>query len=207
MIRMVLKRFEKDSVYVIVTLLIAIFASCDNRHSMNKGFTLEEFAIDNNGFDSVIKSVLENKTKAFPGIESDTEKALSLNLQSKDSVILFVFSFSSQRELIYSIYRNNYRVVGYAKYKKRDVILLSDINHISDFGTLFAEFMHPTGNKKSFEYMLFPDNLYSGKENGTWPYYEMKYNPIYLIYKYKEGNILPPILTTNPSLELYSKNK
>ena len=67
--------------------------------------------------------------------------------------------------------------------------------------------MHLTGNKKSFEYMLFPDNLYSGKENGTWPYYEMKYDPIYLIYKYKEGNILPPILTTNPSLELDSKNK
>jgi len=206
-IKMVLKRFEKDSIHMVVTLLIAIFASCDNRHSMNNGVTLEEFAIDNIGLDCVIQSVFENKTKAFPCIESDTEKVLSLNLQSKDSVILFVFSFSSQRELIYSIYRNNYRVVGYAKYKKRDVILLSDINHISDFGTLFAEFMHLTGNKKSFEYMLFPDNLYSGKENGTWPYYEMKYDPIYLIYKYKEGNILPPILTTNPSLELDSKNK
>lgn len=192
---------------MIVTLLIAIFASCDNRHGMNKGFTLEEFAIDNIGLDSVIQSVLENKTKAFPSIESDTEKVLSLNLQSKDSIILFIFSFSSQKELIYSIYRNNYRIVGYAKYKKRDVILLSDINHISDFGNLFAEFMHPTGNKKSFEYMVFPDNLYSGKENGTWPDYEMMYDHIYLVYKYKEENILPPILTTNPSLELNSKNK
>lgn len=92
-IKMVLKRFEKDSIHMVVTLLIAIFASCDNRHSMNNGVTLEEFAIDNIGLDCVIQSVFENKTKAFPCIESDTEKVLSLNLQSKDSVILFVFFF------------------------------------------------------------------------------------------------------------------
>lgn len=197
MIKMVLKKFEKGSINMIFIFLIAVFAGCGNKQAVHKGFVLEEFVIDNVGLDSIVQSVLENDQKTFPCIESDTQKVLALNLQSNDSAILFTFSFFPQKELVYSIYRNNYRIVGYAEYNKHDVILLSDINHISDFGTLFAEFIHPTGNKKKFDYMIFPDNFYSGKENGTWPNYEMIYDSIFLVYKYQDRKFFSPILTTN----------
>ena len=197
MIKMVLKKFGKDRAYMIVILFAAIFASCGGKHDVNKGFALDEFAIDNYRLDSIILSIFDNSTGSFPGIECHAEKVLSLNFQSKDSAILFVFSFSPKNELVNSIYRNNYRIVGYAEYDKHDVILLSDINHISDFGTLFAEFIHPTGNKKTFDYMVYPNNIYSGGRNGAWPSYEMIYDPIFLVYKCKGGKFLSPVLTTN----------
>lgn len=197
MIKTVLKKFGKDRAYMIVILFTTIFASCGGKHDVNKGFALEEFAIDNARLDSVIQSVFDNSTGSFPDIDSNTEKVLSLNFQSKDSAIVFAFSFSPKDELVNSIYRNNYRIVGYAEYGNHDVILLSDISHISDFGTLSAEFIHPTGNKKTFDYMVYPDNLYSCNGNGAWPSYEMIHDPIYLVYKYKEGKSLSPILTTN----------
>ena len=126
---------------------------------------------------------------------------LSLNLHFRDSVILFAFSFSTKQEFARDIFRNNYRVVGYAKYPKKDLILLSDVNNLTDFGSTFCGFIHPTSNKCSFDYINFPKSQYSGEEFGVWPTFDIICDPIYLVYKYENNQIGSPILTIN--YELY----
>lgn len=199
MIKKELEKFGKK--YILFLFLIIVISCCNSRHEICKDTVLEEFRIDDEALDSVILSVLGNRDGAFPDINKDTGKVLSLNLHYRDSVILFVFSFSTKQEFAHDIYRNNYRVVGYAKYPKKDLILLSDVNSLSDFGSTFCDFIHPTSNKCSFEYINFPKSQYSGEEFGVWPTFEVISDPLYLVYKYENKQIGSPILTTN--YELY----
>ena len=200
MIKKEIENFGKKK-YILFLLLIIVISCCNTRHEICEDNVLEEFRIDDEALDSVILSVLGNRDGAFPDINKDSGKVLSLNLHYRDSVILFVFSFSTKQEFAHDIFRNNYRVVGYAKYPKKDLILLSDVNSLTDFGSTFSRFIHPTSNKCSFEYVNFHKSQYSCKEFGIWPTFEVISDPLYLVYKYENNQIGSPILTTN--YELY----
>lgn len=199
MIKKELEKFGKK--YITFLFLIIVISCCNTRHEICEDTVLEEFSIDDEALDSVILSVLGNRDGAFPDINKDTGKVLSLNLHYRDSVILFVFSFSTKQEFVHDIFRNNYRVVGYAKYPKKDLMLLSDVNSLTDFASTFSRFIHPTSNKCSFEYINFHKSQYSCKEFGVWSTFEVISDPLYLVYKYENNQIGSPILTTN--YELY----
>lgn len=135
-------------------------------------------------------------------LQSETrKKVLSLNLAKKDSSLLFMFSLRSEDDLINKyIYRDNKRIVGYIISGNYEIILLSDIDDLSEFGRLYGEFIHPTGFLKEFCYMYFPESLYVGDGQNTWPQYELIYDPTYIIYQYVNNRYLSPVITKNPYL-------
>ena len=89
MIKKELEKFGKK--YITFLFLIIVISGCNTRHEICEDTVLEEFSIDDEALDSVILSVLGNRDGAFPDINKDTGKVLSLNLHYRDSVILFVF--------------------------------------------------------------------------------------------------------------------
>ena len=118
MIKKEIEKFGKKK-YILFLLLIIVISCCNTRHEICEDYVLEEFRIDDEALDSVILSVLGNRDGAFPDINKDSGKVLSLNLHYRDSVILFVFSFSTKQEFVHDIFRNNYRVVGYANIQRK----------------------------------------------------------------------------------------
>jgi hypothetical protein len=82
------------------------------------------------------------------------------------------------------------------------MILLSDIDELSDLGQLFGHFIHPTGVLKSFSYMKYPSNLYIGDDQNSWPYFYLIYDPTYIVYPFVNNEFLQPFMTTNPEEDL-----
>jgi len=198
MMRMVIKKHIKSKVTILFTLLFILgsFYSC-NVSEKRCGFRLSEFVIDDVRLGSIIDSMVEMH---LPILQSDKEKkVLSLNLARRDSSLLFVFSLRGEDELINRyIYRENKRIVGYTNSGDIDVILLSDIDDLSELGQQYGRFIHPTGKHKAFKYMKFPENLYIGDNLNTWPDFELVYDPTYIVYPYINNTFLHPIMTKDP---------
>lgn len=186
--------------FITIISIIGLFFGC-NSSNKEDGFFLEEFTIDNNEMRSIVDSMVEMH---LPVLQSGEKKQiLSLNLSQKDSALFFIFSIRNEKELIYKyIYRENKRIVGYTNSGDINVILLSDIDDLSNFGSIFERFIHPLGNSKLFNYMKYPHNLYIGEGENTWPTYELFYDPTYIIYSYVNGIFSQPHMTKNPNLEI-----
>lgn len=160
------------------------------------GFALNEFSID----DEQLKSIVDSMTEMHLSIilSDKTKKVMSLNLTRKDSALLFIFSLRSEDELIKKyIFRQNKRIVGFVNSEGVEVILLSDIDELSEFGRQYAMFIHPTGILKKFDYMKYPENLYIGEGQNTWPSFELIYDPTYIIYPYEKNKFSTPLMTTD----------
>lgn len=198
MIRMILKQFKRDNTYIILPLLFIIctFFSCHGVEKHN-GFRLNEFAIDDVRLRAIVDSMVEMH---LPVLQSEKEKKIiSLNFSRKDSVLYFVFSLRDEEELIVKyIYRENKRIVGYTNSRNIEVILLSDIDDLSEFGKQYERFIHPTKNSKAFNYMKFPENLYIRDDSNTWPDFELLYDPTYIVYPYVNNSFLQPVMTKDP---------
>jgi len=78
-----------------------------------------------------------------------------------------------------------------------NVILVSDINHIVDLRNLFSEFIHPTGNIMTFDFIRFPSDFYHGDTNSRWSKYDSVFDPSFIVYQYDGHKFLPPVITTN----------
>lgn len=195
MIRMILKQFKRDNTYIILPLLLiaCTFFSCHGVEKHN-GFRLNEFAIDNVRLRAIVDSVVEMN---LPILQSEKEKkVISLNFSKKDSILFFAFSLRNEDELMSKyIYRENKRIVGYANSGNIEVILLSDIDDLSEFGKQYERFIHPTKNSKAFNYMKFPENLYIRDDSNTWPDFELLYDPTYIVYPYVNNSFLQPVMT------------
>lgn len=192
MTKMELKKLEKGKIIFLVFFIWwFLLYSCSS--SVNKtGFQLEEFAIDDDRLNSIVDSVLDMHLAAM---QSKEEVILTLNLSQQDSVLLFMFSLRNHHDLLYNyIFRENLRIIGYKNNGTTDILLLSDIDEISEFGEIFGKFIHPTGKTKTFSYIKFPNNLY----NNGWPEFSLIYDPSYVLYRYINNDYTSPVLTTNP---------
>ena len=190
------KKHIRDKAYIYTTFffMMCTFYNC-NLPDKHSGFVLIEFAIDDDRLQAIVDSVIEMH---LPILHSDEEKSvMSLNLTKKDTALLFIFSLRKEEELMNRyIFRENKRILGYTNSSAKEVILLSDIDHLSDLGREFGRFIHPTRNTKSFDYMRFPENLYDG-----WPNFELIYDPTYIIYTFVDNKFSRPMMTTNPNID------
>ena len=75
-------------------------------------------------------------------------------------------------------------------------------NNISEFGSQFGKFIHPTGNSEVFKFLNFPQNLYIGEGKNAWPSFESIYDPTYIVYPYVNNKFIHPIITKNPNLDI-----
>ena len=202
MTRMESKKYVngKTIKFLLFILVVGLLYGC-NSSNKEDGFFLEEFTIDNNEMKSIVDSMVEMH---LPVLQSEEMKQiLSLNLSQKDSALLLIFSLRNEEELIYKyIYRENKRIVGYTNSGEINVVLLSDIDDLSEFGGVYGRFIHPLGKSKLFNYMKYPHNLYIGEGENVWPTFELFYDPTYIIYPYVNGKFLQPHITKNPNFDL-----
>lgn len=199
MTKMASKTYIIAKFFMTSILLVCVglfYCGCNtNKHC---GFTLSEFHVD----DGMLKNIVDSMVLMHQqSLQSETKKVLSLNLTRKDSSLVFIFSLMGKDDLVNKyIYRDNKRIVGYTNSGNTEVILLSDIDDLSEFGRLYAKFIHPTGILKEFSYIYFPEGLYVGNGQNTWPQFELIYDPTYIIYQYVNNRFLPLLITKDPSL-------
>jgi hypothetical protein len=197
MMRMALRMRLSGNVYIFVFfILISLFHGC-SVPDKKAGFVLNEFSID----DGKLKSIIDSMTASHLQILQSNidKKIMTLNLSRKDTALLFIFSIRNENDLIYKyIFRNNKRVVGYTISSNVEVILLSDIDDLAELGNCYGRFIHPIRNFKKFDYMIFPESLYIGRDHNAWPDFELVYDPTYIVYPYVNGKFLSPFMTTNP---------
>ncbi|BEG98041.1 hypothetical protein BSYN_03060 [Bacteroides sedimenti] len=163
-----------------------IFVSC-KVESKHKGFTLQNFKVVNGQLDSIIRGINDSthilKQKGY---------VIILVLRVYDSKPEFCLT-SAEKEAVSEkyIYLNNRRIVGYLDNGNDEpiIILSTDCNKY-DFESTFYTFLNPTGKKKYFEYIYFPDNQYSLKNDGT-GYPPSFFDPYFYYYRYQENNIVP----------------
>lgn len=199
---MVSKKYVRDklSILLLFISIIGLLYSCDSSNK-EEGFVLEEFVID----DSDMKSIADSVVEMHLSILQSNKQILSLNLSQKDSALFFIFSLRNEKDLVYNyIYRENKRIVGYTNIGDVKLILLSDINNLSELGSQFGKFIHPTGNSEVFRSLNYPQNLYIGEGENAWPTFELIYDPTYIVYPYVNNRFLYPIMTKNPNIDINS---
>ncbi len=202
MIKMVSKKYVRGklSILLLFISIIGLLYSC-NSSNKEEGFVLEEFVID----DSDMKSIADSVVEMHLSILQSNKQILSLNLSQKDSALFFIFSVRNEKDLVYNyIYRENKRIVGYTNIGDVKLILLSDINNLSELGSQFGKFIHPTGNSEVFKFLNYPQNLYIGEGENAWPTFELIYDPTYIVYPYVNNRFLYPIMTKNPNIDINS---
>lgn len=141
--------------FILILLLLCLYG-CNAEKNDNSGFILEEFVFDNHQLDSIVNSVavLYLNSLSKNNLSDDNGKVLILELSGCPNNLLFSFVCLEKYDAIYKyIFRENKRIVGYNKTTLTEVVLLSDIDDLTDLGEYFSDIMHPTGNIKEFQYL------------------------------------------------------
>lgn len=204
MMVMVLKIYINIKDKFIIILMLLCLYSCNAEKSDNNGFILEEFVIDNHQLDSIVNSVVElySNSLSKDNLNDDNGKVLFLELSGCPNNLLFSFVCLNKYDAIYKyIFRDNKRIVGYNITALTEVVLLSDIDDLTDLEECFSEIMHPTGNIKGFQFLKFPKDLYSNGNQG-WANFDLVFDPRFIVYRYDGKSFSDPISTTNIILTL-----
>ena len=184
--------------FILILLLLCLYG-CNAEKNDNSGFILEEFVFDNHQLDSIVNSVavLYLNSLSKNNLSDDNGKVLILELSGRPNNLLFSFVCLEKYDAIYKyIFRENKRIVGYNKTALTEVVLLSDIDDLTDLGEYFSDIMHPTGNIKEFQYLKFPKDLYSKGSRG-WANFDLVFDPRFIVYRYDGKSFSAPISTTN----------
>ena len=152
----------------------------------SRGFSLQQFEVKNPQLDSIIHSFVDSVGK----IEDLSNDIPIMLLDHLDSVPAFYF-ISDQKEGMSSMYifRPNKRIVGYAKTKNKDVIILTSINSIYDFEKEYYKFLIPTNHTKKFDFIYFPDDMYCIPDENGIPCFPTTFEPSFKVFIYKNDKI------------------
>jgi hypothetical protein len=158
------------------------FALIGDDYLREKGFTLQRFDVIEPQLDSLIHSVVI-KT------EQDMMRVNILELIFAESELNFVFCTSIYKDMVskHHIFGNNKRIVGYIETSVGSMIVLSNVSEQLDFGYVFYKFIRPTDDKKVFDYIYFPDDLYCLTDEKGIPCPPLLYDPIYYWYIFNGG--------------------
>ncbi len=170
---------------VIVAICIGLTVCKD----VNKGTTLQKFEIINIQLDKVISGI---KDSAFikENLASD-DYVIVMVLREFNSNLEFCFTSANKKDIsnLY-IYDNLTRIVGYTNNKGVEIIILSDEKSRYDFERKFYKFLIPTKEKRYFDYIYFPEDLYELDDHGI-PTPRVLFDPYYYFFYFKEGNFVP----------------
>lgn len=198
MVMVLKKHLNLRDNYILILLLLCLYG-CNTEKSDNSGFILEEFVFDNHQLDSIVNSVavVYSNSLSKNNLGDDNGKVLILELSGHPNSLLFSFVCLKKSEAIYKyIFRENKRIVGYNKTSLTEVVLLSDIDDLTDLGECFSDIMHPTGNNKKFQFLKFPNDLYSNGSQG-WAIFDLVFDPRFIVYRYDGKSFSSPISTTD----------
>lgn len=183
-----MKRNVRDKILLFLTILLfAIdFTSCKVA-SKHCGFTLQKFKIVNSQLDSIIRGI-KDSTYIF----KQNENVIILVLRVYNSKPEFCFTSAEKEDVSEKyIFLHNRRIVGYIDNgNNKPIIILSADSNKYDFESTFYQFLIPTGEKRCFEYIYFPDNQYSIMKDGK-GYPPSFFDPYFYFYRYQGNKIIP----------------
>lgn len=196
--------------------LFFIFVGCDfmdKNHDdeyLKEGFTLDEIKIENAEVDSVtadfVKKMLahDNFNKVlimeilafpFPSSNSNTSDKKHQVWSYSNDTLYFSYSWH-EKEFVSYIFRGyTKRIIGYAVYEGKDVILLSNITDEYMFKAFFKSMFRNTKKSKYFSYIKYPDyppNVVVAI-----------YDPLFLCYKMVDFHFVDSLLTKNVRMSYY----
>lgn len=177
---------EKNRILIVCIgfLFVLIFSNCKNK-SKHNGFELQRFKVLNIQLDSIIRGI-----KDSAHILKHGEDVIVLVLRTYESNPEFCFTSVKADDVADDyIYSNNRRIIGYIDNNEIPIIVLSTESNIYDFEMAFYKFLIPTGDKKYFDYIYFPDNQYSVNDRGFGSP-PPSFDPYYYYYTYKGAKIV-----------------
>ena len=120
----------------------------------HNGFNLQQFVIVNRQLYSIIQEYIGNNS-----IEGD--KVFVLFLDQQDTIEYFSICKVNQSLLSEIIFENNHRIVGFVYLKSQYLVVLSSVKSKFVFESTFYKYIVPTNRKRQFDFLQFPDNIYS----------------------------------------------
>lgn len=208
--------FIKPNKYVIMMAVVCSLFSCKKQtneepfsweESRKHGFVLKEYKISNKKLDSITIEFVKWQKRANDELDKDIqlmyvlarpdsmkcviEQSTKNNHKEYIDVLAFPhntqfigFCSSDKNEMTFThIFRNSgEQIFGYVACEGLDIVLLTNISERYYFERLFSGLFHATGHKKRFKDLYYPESISWGC-----------YNPTYLVYKMKDGEISIPI--------------
>lgn len=131
----------------------------------------------------------------FPSSNSNTSDKKHQVWSYSNDTLYFSYSWH-EKEFVSYIFRGyTKRIIGYAVYEGKDVILLSNITDEYMFKAFFKSMFRNTKKSKYFSYIKYPDyppNVVVAI-----------YDPLFLCYKMVDFHFVDSLLTKNVRMSYY----
>ena len=185
-----------SSLLLFATALVWI--SCGYSCHDVDGYELEEFIFVDKKCDSISREYINNIAKKM-GLTD----CLVMECNCTNEEYVYLLSRHT-KDIVMSHYIQhcNKRVIGYIEYDGQEMILLTDMDDILDFKNKFINILKPLHRSKRFSFISHQTFLCYNEQNvegNNWSYLELVYDPLFLVYKNKNGVWSLPIYTTNPN--------
>ena len=186
-----------NNINILILSLVCI--SCGHSFNSEDGYELEEFAFIDKTCDSIARDYVEHIAN-----NKDFADCLVMELNNIDGEYVYLLSHHSKDKVMsYFIQYLNKRIVGFVDYDGQIIILLTDMDEIIDFKNCFKSILKPLNHSKRFKYICHQTYLCYDKQNlkeNNWSHLELIYDPLFLVYKKKNGKWSSPFFSTNPNV-------
>lgn len=183
------KQLSGSRIRFLFGLVIFLLYGCMNTETSKekeRGTYLECFKFDNQEVDSIVH-LMVNYSKEN---KDYLNEQMVLELVNDIDSIRLDFSFQNYEDLINKyIFFWNKRIVGYAVVDNTNIVILSNVNILSDFSHCFSIYMHPTGKNKFFRTIYFPSNQYYDDTQKGWNHGSIIYDPVIYSFGLKNGRV------------------
>ena len=170
----------------VLAISFALMTAC----SSHNGRRLECFEVTNRQPKAIVNTMMQ---QFFT--ENTEDKVAVLDIVQEDSITKFVFSFQNKHRLRdkYIGYKGR-RIVGYISQNHRDLIVLTNIQIITELQETLEPLMKPTDKIKNFDFLNTDNQLYYDAETKGWRSFETIYEPILVEYQLKDGHFSQPTM-------------
>jgi hypothetical protein len=150
---------------------------------------LQRFEVVNPQLKSIIQGIKDSTY--IKNVLEPNKNVIIMVLRVSDSIPEFCFTSTEMDEVseMY-IFKDSRRIVGYIDIEDSSLIVLSSISSQYEFMNTFYKFLIPTENKKQFEYIYFPENLYCLPDRNGIPCPPLFFDPYYYSYAFEEGRFM-----------------
>lgn len=184
----------------IILLTIAIVnISCDYSCHDKGGYELEEFVFLDKKCDSISRDYAGHAAR-----NKDFTDCMVMECNYANGEYVYLLSHHNKDKVMsHFIQHCNKRVIGYIECDGQQMILLTDMNEILVFKKYFKNVLKPVHRSKRFGFIRHQTFLCYDEQNvadNNWSSLELIYDPLFLVYKYKNGTWSSPVFTTNPNI-------
>ncbi len=182
---------------IIIWTIAIVTTSCGYSCHDVEGYELEEFVFLDKKCDSISRNYVR-----YVASNEDFTDCLVMECNYTDGEYVYLLSHHNKDKVMsYFIQHCNKRVIGYVDYDGQQIILLTDMDDILSFKKYFKNILKPLPRSRRFGFICHQTFLCYNEQNvedNCWSYLELVYDPLFFVYKNKNGVWSLPVITTNP---------